>query len=188
VSEVTRLLDAVSRGNHHAAADLLPLIYAELRRLAAQKLNHEPPGQTLQPTALVHEAYCRLVGAAVESNWSGRGHFFAAAGKAMRHILIDLARRKHSKKHGGGMVRRELSEDLLVASEPCEDLLALDDALEKMKTVDAVAAELVQLRYFAGLTLDEAAEILGMSSRSAGRKWQYARAWLRDAVENSLRS
>ena len=179
MSEARRLLEAAANGQGVAAADLLPLVYDELRRLAAQKLQQERPGQTLQPTALVHEAYFRLVGTTMESNWNGKGHFFAAAAEAMRRILVDNARRKHRLRHGGGVMRLDLEGDLDVgAPEPREDLIALDEALDKLKAVDGTAAELIQLRYFTGLTLSEAAEVLDISPRSADRTWAYAKAWL----------
>jgi RNA polymerase sigma factor (TIGR02999 family) len=183
MSDVTRLLDAAAAGDATAASALLPLVYDELRRLAAQKLAHERPGQTLQATALVHEAYVRLVGRGEEQDWSGRGHFFAAAAEAMRRILVENARRRRAEKHGGGRARQELDSDLLPAAEPREDLLALDEALNKLAAVNRPAAELVQLRYFAGLTLPEAAEAMDMAPRTAGRLWAYARAWLRREVE-----
>ena len=188
MSDVTRLLDAAAAGDATAASALLPLVYDELRRLAAQKLAHERPGQTLQATALVHEAYVRLVGRGDEQDWSGRGHFFAAAAEAMRRILVENARRRRAEKHGGGRARQELDSDLLPAAEPREDLLALDEALNKLAAVNRPAAELVQLRYFAGLTLPEAAEAMDMAPRTAGRLWAYARAWLRREVEAGEKS
>jgi RNA polymerase sigma factor (TIGR02999 family) len=187
MDNVSELLAAIDRGDPRAADQLLPLVYDELRQLAAQRLAREKPGQTLEPTALVHEAYVRLVtplseGGAREG-WNGRGHFFAAAALAMRRILVDRARRKHSGKHGGGRVREELNPDEVCAAEPREDLVALDEALTKLAAKNKEAAELVQLRYFAGLPLDQAAEMLEMSARSAGRLWSYARAWLRRELE-----
>jgi RNA polymerase sigma factor (TIGR02999 family) len=158
-------------------------VYDELRKLAAAQLANEQPGQTLQPTALVHEAYLRLVGGANPERWNSRGHFFAAAATAIRRILIDSARRKQSQKRGGGFVRRELDELASRLPQPQEDLLALDEALQKLAGVHPQAAELVQLLYFAGLTLPEAAEALGVSPRTAGRLWTYARAWLRREIE-----
>jgi len=179
VSEARRILEAAANSQGLAAAELLPLVYDELRRLATQKLQRELPGQTLQPTALVHEAYFRLVGTTMEPNWSGKGHFFAAAAEAMRRILVDNARRKHRLRHGGDAMRIDLKGDLDVGvPEPREDLIALDEALDKLKTVDGTAAELIQLRYFTGLTLSEAAEVLDISPRSADRTWAYAKAWL----------
>jgi RNA polymerase sigma factor (TIGR02999 family) len=153
MSEVTRILSAIEKGDPHAAGRLLPLVYDELRRLAAQRLAQEKPGQTLQATALVHEAYLRLVGNAPEQPWNGRGHFFAAAAEAMRRILVENARRKQGLKHGGGLARRELDGEQLAAPEPREDLLALDVALDKLAAGNREAAALVQLRYFAGLTI-----------------------------------
>jgi RNA polymerase sigma factor (TIGR02999 family) len=185
MSDVTRLLDAAAAGDPHAAGQLLPLVYDELRKLAAQRLAHEKPGHTLQPTALVHEAYVRLVGGGDEDNWNNRGHFFAAAAEAMRRILVESARRRRAAKHGGGRAREELDADLVPAAEPREDLLALDEALDKLASTNRPAAELVQLRYFAGLTLPDAAEALGMAPRTAGRLWAYARAWLRREVEGA---
>jgi RNA polymerase sigma factor (TIGR02999 family) len=185
MSDVTRLLDAAAAGDPTAAGQLLPLVYDELRRLAAQRLAHEMPGHTLQPTALVHEAYLRLVGGGDEENWNSRGHFFAAAAEAMRRILVESARRRRAAKHGGGRGREVLDADLVPAAEPREDLLALDEALDKLAATNRPAAELVQLRYFAGLTLPDAAEALGMAPRTAGRLWAYARAWLRREMEGA---
>jgi len=187
MSEVTLLLDAAAAGDRKAAADLLPLVYDELRKLAAARMAAEAPDQTLQPTALVHEAYLRLIGPADEARWQNRGHFFAAAAEAMRRLLVDHARRKKTTRHGGGLVRQGLEPDLASAPEPREDLIALDQALDRLAAEDPVKAELVKLRYFAGLTLAEAAEALGMSERTAGRQWTYARAWLRRAVEGAER-
>jgi RNA polymerase sigma factor (TIGR02999 family) len=189
MNDVTHLLSAIEQGDPRAAERLLPLVYDELRRLAAHKLGHEAPGQTLEPTALVHEAYLRLVASpscerGEEPHWDGRGHFFAAAAEAMRRILVEQARRKRRHKRGGGRARQNLDEDQLAAPEPREDLLALDEALTKLATTDATAAELVQLRYFAGLTLPEAAQALGISPRTAGRLWAYARAWLHQEIEH----
>jgi RNA polymerase sigma factor (TIGR02999 family) len=183
VNEVTRILSAIAQGDPSAASQLLPLVYEELRQLATHKLAHELPGQTLQPTALVHEAYLRLVNANETPNWEGRGHFFTAAAEAMRRILVESARRKGSIKRGGGLARVDLDPGLLAAPEIQEDIEALDQALTKLAAVDKMAAELVQLRYFAGLTLPEAAEVLGVSPRTAGRLWAYARAWLRQEIE-----
>jgi RNA polymerase sigma factor (TIGR02999 family) len=183
MSDVSRILSAIGQGDPHAASQLLPLVYDELRKLAAQKLAHEKPGQTLEPTALVHEAYLRLVGQRDEPHWDSRGHFFAAAAEAMRRILVENARRKRSLKHGAGLGRQELEEAELAAPEPPEDLLALDEALSRLAGVDRAAADLVQLRYFAGLTLPQAAEALGISSRTADRLWAYARAWLHQEIQ-----
>src|SRR5438876_5650578 len=179
MSEVTRILRAIEQGDPHAAEQLLPLVYDELRKLAAQKLAHEQPGQTLQATALVHEAYVRLVGAGDDQHWDNRRHFFAAAAEAMRRILVDNARRKQSRKHGGDRQRQEVDADALVAPEPNLDLLKLDAALHRLAEHDPLKAKLVELRYFAGLTGDQAAAVLGMSASSADRDWVYTRAWLR---------
>ncbi len=183
--ELTRLLDAATFGDRQAAADLLPLLYDELRKLAATKMAAEPKQQTLQATALVHEAYLRLLGTADAKHWQGRGHFFAAAAEAMRRILVDNARRKKRLKHGGELVRVEFDDLPIEAPRPREDLLALDAALDKLKDADGTAAELVQLRYFAGLTLVEAAEILDLSERSTQRVWTFAKAWLRREIQAS---
>lgn len=182
---VTRLLEAANHGDRQAAADLLPLVYDELRKLAAARMAVESPDQTLQPTALVHEAYLRLIGSADEVRWENCGHFFAAAAEAMRRILVDAARRKAAIQHGGGFARLQLEPDLAVAREPQEDLVALDEALDRLAVEDQLKADLVKLRYFAGLTLPEAAAALGLSERTAGRYWAFARAWLRRAVEGS---
>jgi RNA polymerase sigma factor (TIGR02999 family) len=181
--DVTLIIDAIRAGDPDAPAQLLPLVYDELRRLAAHRLAQQPAGQTLQPTALVHEAYLRLFGGKTEARWDSRRHFFAAAAKAMRHILIDSARHKHSLKRGGGMVRRELDEAELLVPEPREDLLALDDALTQLAGTDPAAADLVQLRYFGGLSIPEAAETLGISTRSAERLWAYARVRLYEQIK-----
>jgi RNA polymerase sigma factor (TIGR02999 family) len=178
MADVTHILGAIARGEPQAADALLPLVYEELRRLAAQKLAHEPPGQTLQATALVHEAYLRLVGDAAGADWDGRGHFFAAAAEAMRRILVESARRKKSRKHGGGLHRHDAAEVEPAAPEPVEDLLALDEALDKLAAVEPDKAELVKLRYFAGLTIEQAAGTLGISPATAKRSWSYARSWL----------
>jgi RNA polymerase sigma factor (TIGR02999 family) len=184
MSDVTRILGAIEQGDPHAAGQLLPLVYDELRKLAAQKLAQEKPGQTLQATALVHDAYVRLVGggdesAAEQPHWDNRRHFFAAAAEAMRRILIDNARRKQTHKHGGGWQRRDLDADVMIAPEPNLDVLALDAALNRLAEHDPLKAKLVELRYFAGLTADQAAAVLGISSSSADRHWIYTRAWLR---------
>jgi RNA polymerase sigma factor (TIGR02999 family) len=186
MTDVTRILSAIEKGDAHAADRLLPLVYDELRRLAAQKLAQEKPGQTLQATALVHEAYLRLV-ADQARGWDSRGHFFAAAAEAMRRILVENARRKRSTKHGGGLVRHDMDEALLAAPEPREDLLALDEALTRLAATDRVKAELVKLRYFTGLTLDEAATVLGISPATADRYWAYARAWLHREIAGTGR-
>jgi RNA polymerase sigma factor (TIGR02999 family) len=178
MSDVTHLLNAIEQGDPHAAGQLLPLLYDELRRLAAQQLGREKAGQTLQPTALVHEAYLRLVGKGDEPHWDGRGHFFAAAAEAMRRILVENARHKRSLKQGGDRVRREFDEVQPAAPEPVEDLLALDEALDKLAIKDPQKAELVKLRYFAGMTIEEASAVLGISAATAKRHWAYTRAWL----------
>lgn len=183
MSEVTEIMHAIEAGDPSAADRLLPLVYDELRKLAAAQLAREEPGQTLQPTVLVHEAYLRLVGGANPEHWNSRGHFFAAAAVAIRRILIDNARRKRSLKRGGPFVRQELDELPLALPEPREDVLALDEALRKLEVADPQAAKLVQLLYFAGLTLPEAARTLGVSPRTAGSLWAYARAWLRREIE-----
>jgi RNA polymerase sigma factor (TIGR02999 family) len=178
MSEVTRILSAMEQGDSQAAEHLLPLVYDELRRLAAQHLANEKPGQTLTATALVHEAYLRLVGKADEPRWESRGHFYAAAAESMRRILVENARRKRSLKRGGGLARQELREVELVAPEPREDLLALDEALDRLAAKDQLKADLVKLRYFAGLPGAQAARALGISRATADRYWAYARAWL----------
>ena len=183
MNEVTQILSDLARGDAHAAGQLLPLVYEELRKLAAARLAQEAPGNTLTATALVHEAYLRLVGPQGAARWDSRGHFFAAAAEAMRRILVDHARRKAAARHGGGLARLELEPDLAAAREPREDLLALDEALDRLAVADPLKAEVVKLRYFAGLTLPETAAALGLSERTAGRHWAYARAWLRRAVE-----
>lgn len=182
MADVTQILNAIEQGDAHAAEQLLPLVYDELRRLAAEKMAQEKPGQTLQATALVHEAYLRLVDAEKSRQWRSRGHFFAAAAEAMRHILVDSARRKRSRKRGGGRSRVALDEANLADAENAEEVLAVDEALAGLAATDAQAAELVKLRYFAGLTIPEAAELLNISPRSADRLWAYARAWLRRAI------
>jgi RNA polymerase sigma factor (TIGR02999 family) len=187
---ISRVLAAAGRGDPQAASQLLPLVYDELRRLAAQKLAHEKPGQTLDATALVHEAYLRLLASEGrnpqdEEQWSGRGHFFAAAAEAMRRILVENVRRKRSQKRGGGLARQDLEESELVAPEPREDLLALDEALGRLAATDKEAATLVELRYFAGLTLPQAAEALDISPRTADRLWAYARVWLQREIRRA---
>jgi RNA polymerase sigma factor (TIGR02999 family) len=182
MNDVTRILGAIEQGDTNAAEQLLPLVYQELRRLAAQKMAQERPGQTLQATALVHEAYLRLVSADGQPHWEGRRHFFAAAAEAMRRILVDNARRKRRAKHGGDRQRVELDDAADAIAPPVDDLLALDDALEKLHSADRVSAELVKLRYFAGLSVDEAAAALGLQPRTADRRWAYARAWLRQEM------
>ncbi len=178
MTPVTQILHALEQGDPQAAKQLLPLVYDELRRLAAHNLAHERPGQTLDATALVHEAYLRLVGDDAALRWDSRGHFFAAAAEAMRRILIENARRRRSRKHGGGLVRHDVECVPLADAEPDADLLALDEALTRLAEKDAAKAELVRLRYFAGLTLDECAKMLGISPATADRWWAYVRAWL----------
>ncbi|HEV3005649.1 MAG TPA: ECF-type sigma factor [Pirellulales bacterium] len=178
MTDVSRILDAINAGEPNAAGELLPLVYKELRRLAAQRLAHEMPGQTLTATDLVHEAYLRLIGKEVTPHWDGRGHFFAAAAEAMRRIMIDQARRKQSQRRGGGLKRQELEHVQIAAPEPSLDVLALDEALERFEKSDPLKAELVKLRFFAGLTVPQAAELLGISATTADRYWSYARAWL----------
>jgi len=182
MADVTQILSALERGDPQAAEQLLPLVYDELRRLAAEKLAGERPGQTLDATALVHEAYLRLAGGGQARQWSGRGHFFAAAAEAMRRLLVDRARRKRSQKRGGDRARVDLDAANFAAAECPDEVLAVDEALAGLATADAQAAELVKLRYFAGLSIPEAAEALKMSPRSADRLWAYARAWLRRAI------
>lgn len=178
MTEVTQILSAIDKGDPQAAEQLLPLVYDELRTLAAQKLAHEKPGQTLQATALVHEAYLRLVDVDQVQAWDSRRHFFAAAAEAMRRILVEKARKKKRLRHGGGHNALELQEGQIIGSESCEDLLAVDEILERLGEVDLEAAELVKLRVFAGMTTEEAAEALGISARTAYRTWTFARAWL----------
>jgi RNA polymerase sigma factor (TIGR02999 family) len=177
MTDVTRILNAIEQGNEKAADRLLSLVYEELRRLAVHKMSHEPPGQTLQATALVHEAYIRLV-SSEDQNWRGRTHFFTAAAEAMRRILIDKARRKQRLKHGGVQKRIELDGVDIAIEGPSTDLLALDEALSKLAEEDSIKADLVKLRYFAGLTLEQTAEMLNISRATAERYWSYARAWL----------
>jgi RNA polymerase sigma factor (TIGR02999 family) len=185
MSEITRILTAVEQGEANAAEQLLPLVYNELRELAAQKLAQENAGETIQATSLVHEAYLRLVNVDQAQAWTGKGHFFAAAAEAMRRILVDQARRRKAAKHGGGIQREELSEATIAAPEPAEDVLAVNDALELFATVHPQASRLVTLRFFAGLNMTEAAEALGMSVRSAHQLWAYARSWLRNKMRPS---
>jgi RNA polymerase sigma factor (TIGR02999 family) len=175
MNEVTRILSAIERGDPHAAEQLLPLVYDELRRLATAQMAREKPGQTLDATALVHEAYLRLVG---DQHFENRCHFFAAAAEAMRRILVENARRKQREKHGGGLVRRDVDQIDVAALDSSEDLLALEEALQELTEADATAAELVRLRFFAGLTIPQAAELMNLSARTADRLWAYARAFL----------
>ena len=185
MSDVTHILSAIERGDARAAEELLPLVYKELRKLAAQRLSHEKPGQTLQATALVHEAYLRLVGGEKSQHWDSRGHFFAAAAEAMRRILVDSARRKQRPKHGGDLARVDLDQVPSVTDPHSEDLLALDEALARLAVEEPLKAELVKLRYFAGLSVEEAARTLGISQATAKRYWAYARAWLYSEIGDS---
>jgi RNA polymerase sigma factor (TIGR02999 family) len=182
MSDVTQILNAIEQGDPKAAEQLLPLVYDELRRLAAQKLAQEKPGQTLQATALVHEAYLRLVGAEKSQRWDSRGHFFAAAAEAMRRILVERARSKSRIKRGGGAQRLKLDEHLLVTDDRVDELLAVHEALDELERHDARAAALVKLRFFAGLAHQEAAELLGLGRRAADRLWLLARTWLYQAL------
>jgi RNA polymerase sigma factor (TIGR02999 family) len=186
MSDVSRILTAIDNGDLHATDQLLPLVYDELRILAAQKLAREFPGQTLQPTALVHEVYLRFVGEELQGSrqtWKSKGHFLGAAAEAMRRILVERARHKHSLKAGGKRSRREIAEVDAVVNPPDDDLIALNDALEKLEQQDKRKAELVKLRYFAGLTIEEAAKALDISTATADRDWLYARSWLRVEME-----
>jgi RNA polymerase sigma factor (TIGR02999 family) len=188
MSEVTRILLAIEQGDPSAAELLLPLVYDELRKLAAEKMAHERPGHTLEATALVHEAYLRLAGNGQAQNWNSRGHFFAAAAEAMRRILIGNARKKQALKRGGQVKRVDL-DAIEFADRPADDkILALEDALIRLTDKDPVKAELVKLRYFAGLTIQEAAAILGISTATADRYWAYSRAWLQNEIDASLES
>jgi RNA polymerase sigma factor (TIGR02999 family) len=177
MNDVTRILNAIQNGDPKADAELLPLVYGELRRLAAYKMASETPGHTLQPTALVHEAWLRL-GAGEQQSWQSRAHFFAAAGEAMRRILVEHARRKLALKRGGGAAHSELDESALVLAAPPDELLAVHEALDNLAKQDAMAAELVKLRYFVGMTMEEAATALGLAKRTAENLWTYARVWL----------
>ena len=178
MTDITQILSQIEQGDPSAAEQLLPLVYDELRKLAAAKLAQEKPGQTLQATALVHDAYIRLVDVQKAQHWDSRGHFFAAAAESMRRILVDMARRKKRPKHGGDLQRVDLDAACTLAEEPCEDILALDEALEKFASVDPRKAEPVKLRFFAGMTIPEAAAALGISHATAERNWTYARVWL----------
>jgi len=184
MSDVTRILLAIEQGDGQAASELLPVVYNELRRLAAEKLRHESPGQTLQATALVHEVYIRLVNVDKAQHWDSRRHFFAAAAEAMRRILVENARRKQQKRRGGDLRKLELEEGDLAVTDDHVELLALDEALEQLADEAPEKAELVKLRYFAGLTEEQAAEALGISRATASRYWTYARAWLYRRVQD----
>lgn len=183
MTDVTQILSEIEQGDPSAADQLLPLVYDELRRLAAARLKHEKPGQTLQATALVHEAYVRLVNVPEAQHWNGRGHFFGAAAEAMRRILVEQARRKKSQKRGGGLNRVELDDVDLGSHKTSDQLLALDEALRKLEKRDNTKAQLVKLRYFAGLTNAEAAEALGIGVSTAIKYWSYARCWLRAEID-----
>jgi RNA polymerase sigma factor (TIGR02999 family) len=187
MSEVTRILSALEQGDPTAAERLLPLVYEELRRLAAERMSQEKPGQTLQATALVHEAYIRLVDQDQAQHWNSRGHFFAAAAEAMRRILVENARRKRGRKHGGGYQRVNLEEAVPCAQEPAEELLSLNEALDRLAQEDPRKAELVKLRYFTGLSVQEAADVLGISRATADRYWAYAKVWLYCAISGEAR-
>jgi RNA polymerase sigma factor (TIGR02999 family) len=182
MNEFTRILSAVEQGDPGAPEQLLPLVYDELRKLAAHNLAREKVGQTLQATALVHEAYLRMVGPDDDQRWHNRGHFFAAAAEAMRRILVENARRKRSARHGGGFVRHDFADIQLAAPELCEDLEALDEALNRLAEKDPIKADLVKLRHFAGLTIEQAAQALGISMTTANRYWAFARAWLHQEI------
>src|SRR5262245_25890970 len=190
MTAVTEILSRMEGGDPQAADQLMPLVYAELRRLAAHQLAHEKPGQTLEPTALVHEAYVRLVAGSAasaprEHSWEGCGHFFAAAAEAMRRILVERARRKKRRKHGGGRQRVDLEEHELPLDAPVEEILALDEALTRLAKEDPAAAQIVQFHFFAGLSIEQTAKALGVSRATAYRQWAYARAWLRCAMGES---
>ena len=178
MSDVTRILSAIEQGDQHAAEQLLPLVYDELRKIATPKMAHEQPGQTLQATALVHEAYLRLVDGQQAQHWNSRGHFFAAAAEAMRRILVENARRRSRLKHGGGKRRVDLDSACAVSEAPSLDLVALDEALTRLAAQEPDKALLVKLRYFAGLTMPQAAEVLDVSLATAERYWTFARSWL----------
>lgn len=185
MNEVTRILSDLAKGDAQAAGQLLPLVYEELRKLAAVRMAAESPDQTLQPTALVHEAYLRLVSPVDDARWENRGHFFAAAAEAMRRILVDAARRKQTEKHGGHLRRVELTDVPANPELGDEQLLALDAALTRLAAEDSIAARLVEMRHFAGLSIEDAAAALGLSRATAYRHWTYARAWLRDAISGA---
>ncbi len=182
MNEVTRILSAIDQGDPHAAEQLLPLVYEELRRLAGQRLSQEKPGQTLQATALVHEAYVRLVNVEQAQHWNNRGHFFAAAAEAMRRILVESARRRKALRRGGDRERQDFDRIEPAAPALTDDLLALDEALDRLTAKDPSKAELIKLRYFAGLTMEQSAQTLGISLATANRWWNYARAWLHQDI------
>ena len=188
MTDVTRILSAIEQGDPSAAEQLLPLVYDELRKLAAQKMAQEAPGQTLQATGLVHEAYVRLVDVEKAQHWNSRGHFFAAAAEATRRILVDQARKKRSQRGGGGLQKQPIEDIEIAAPEPSIGLLALNEAMERFGQIDRVAADLVKLRYYAGLTIPQAAEALGISSTTADRFWAYARAWLHTELKEGDQS
>jgi RNA polymerase sigma factor (TIGR02999 family) len=185
MNDVTRILSAIEQGDPQGSEELLPLVYRELRRLAQQRLAREKPGQTLQATALVHEAYLRLVGGPEAQPWENRGHFLAAAAEAMRRILVENARRKRAKKRGGQLERRDLDDVDIAAPTPSEDLVALDEALARLEAEDPVKAQLVKLRYFAGLSEQDAAGVLGISRATVQRHWRYAKAWLHSELRET---
>lgn len=187
MNDVTQILSRIESGDPTASEQLLPLVYEELRKLAAQRLIHERPGQTLQATALVHEAYVRLVDVETAQRWNSRGHFFAAAAEAIRRILIEQARNKRSQKRGGRRKRQAIDNIDIAAPEPTVDVFAINEALERFERMDKVAADLVKLRYFAGLTIPQAAEAIGISSTTADRYWAYARAWLHAELKDGAR-
>ena len=188
MSDVTRILSAIEQGDQKASEQLLPLVYEELRKMAAQKMAQEDPGQTLQATALVHEAYLRLVDVEKVQHWDSRGHFFAAAAEAMRRILVEQARRKATRKHGGQLERVPLDGITVAHPDSAERLLSLDDALTRLATREPARAKLVELRYFGGLTIDEVAEALHISTATANRYWSYARAWLQAEINSDADS
>ncbi len=185
MNDVTRLIDSIQRGDPTAAEQLLPLVYRELRQLAETRLSREQPGQTLQATALVHEAYLRLIGPTA-SDWQGRGHFFAAAAEAMRRIIVETARRKRAIRHGGDFARVNLDDEVAVVNPPHGDILALNDALQRLEEINPSRAEIVKLRYFTGLTVPQAAEAMGISVTTAERYWRFAKAWLLADISGNL--
>jgi RNA polymerase sigma factor (TIGR02999 family) len=186
MSDVTQILSAIEQGDAQAAERLLPLVYDALRRLARHKMRQEKPGQTLEATALVHEAYLRLVGDPAAAHWNSRGHFFAAAAEAMRRILIESARRKQAQKHGGGGQRMDLAEIDLVSRTTPDELLALDESMSKLADEDPAAAKIAMLHVFAGLSVEQAGELLGIPRATAYRQWTFARAWLRTEMQDSV--